>query len=333
MTHPTQPPDPYGDQGGYGQDPYGNYPQYGQNPYGQYGQYPQHPYSQYAYGQYQPGDFAQPGSFGGPPPPPRKRRAGLWAGLSAGAALLIAFLITAFVAPGFLLSGKGPQEIARATAAAIDAHDKAALHRLTCTDASVTVGAAIGAVGNVRSAHLRSVRQPASDRAVAEIAVRAGGMRATVDATFVRENGEWCWQDVSLTRGIASAPQGGVPPAPSVRPTRPPMSAPAVPGGPGSTGELVDARKAIEEFVTAVNDGDKSAATELACEAQRSAIAREIHAVSSDGVRLELRPDSLVGAEGFVNATLYLGAEKSGSVTVERDAPSEKYCVSFFVYF
>lgn len=330
MTHPPEPPNPYGEQGGYGQYPqYPQYPQYGQDPYRQYPHYPQYP--QYPYGQYQqPGDFAQPGSFGGPPPPPKRRRTGLWAGLSASAVLLIAFLVTAFVAPGFLLGEKGPQQIAQATTAAIDAHDKVALRRLTCTDASVTVQAAIGAVGNVRAARLESVRRPAPDRAVAEIAVRAGGTRATVDATFTRQGGEWCWQDVSLTRGIASAPQGGVPPAPSVQPTGRPTSTPV---GPGSSGELVDARKAVEEFVTAVNDGDKAAATELGCEAQRSAIGSEIDAVVADGVRLELHPDSLVGAEGFVNASLYLGAEKSASVTVERETPSEDYCVSFFVYF
>lgn len=188
MTYPPHPPDPYGQQGGYGQYP--QYPPYGQNPY------PYDPYGQYQ----QQGNLAQPGSFGAAPPPPKKRRTGLWVGVSAGAVVLVAFLITAFVAPGFLLNDKGPREVARSTAAAIDAHDKAALRRLICSDASMTVRAAIGAVDDVGSARLTSVRQQAPDHAVGEITVRAGGTRATVEAMFARQNDEWCWQDISMPR-------------------------------------------------------------------------------------------------------------------------------------
>src|SRR5699024_4692258 len=46
--------------------------------------------------------YGQPGGFGAPPPP-KKKRTGLWVGLSTGAVLVITFLITGLVAPGFLL--------------------------------------------------------------------------------------------------------------------------------------------------------------------------------------------------------------------------------------
>ena len=102
MTYPPQPGqppygqqpgDPYGQQPGgqYGTPPSGGFPQQGeQYPGGQYPQgFPQDPYG-------------QQGGFGSQPP--KKSKTGLWIGLGIGVVAVVAFVITAFVAPGFLLS-------------------------------------------------------------------------------------------------------------------------------------------------------------------------------------------------------------------------------------
>src|SRR5690606_6236701 len=71
--------------------PSGGFPQQGgQYPGGQYPQgFPQDPYG-------------QQGGFGSQPP--KKSKTGLWIGLGIGVVAVVAFVITAFVAPGFLLS-------------------------------------------------------------------------------------------------------------------------------------------------------------------------------------------------------------------------------------
>lgn len=108
MTFPPQQHGPeYGAQ--YGQPGYGGYPQSGgypqqPDPYAQYGQPPQFqpPYGQTPYGQ---PPQAQPGAYGGPQPPP-SGKTGLVAVLSVGGGLVLAltiFLVTGFLAPGFLV--------------------------------------------------------------------------------------------------------------------------------------------------------------------------------------------------------------------------------------
>ncbi|GAB3359588.1 hypothetical protein GCM10027360_20670 [Amycolatopsis echigonensis] len=52
-----------------------------------------------------PGYSNYPARPGLPGPSPRKPRTGLWGGLGLGAVVLVAFLITGLVAPGFLIGG------------------------------------------------------------------------------------------------------------------------------------------------------------------------------------------------------------------------------------
>lgn len=131
MTYPPQPGQPYGQDpqgqqpGGYPQQPYpqqGGWdpnaqqqPQQGWDQTQQYGQqqgwdqtqqYPQQggwdPNAQ----QQQAWDPNNPGytqGFGGPPAPPKKSKTGLLIGIVIGVVVLIAFGVTGFVAPGFLL--------------------------------------------------------------------------------------------------------------------------------------------------------------------------------------------------------------------------------------
>ncbi|UMP03130.1 Twin-arginine translocation protein TatA [Amycolatopsis sp. EV170708-02-1] len=126
MTYPPQPGQPYGQdpqgqqpqQGGW--DPnqqYGQPQQYGQqqgwDPTQQYQQQPQQGWDQtQQYQQPQQGwDPNQQGyqqGFGGPPAPPPKSKTGLIIGIVIGVVVLVAFGVTGFVAPGFLLSKDEP---------------------------------------------------------------------------------------------------------------------------------------------------------------------------------------------------------------------------------
>lgn len=91
MTYPQQP----------GQQPYGQQPGWQQAPgpgggYQQHGQFP--PGGQYPGGQY-PG-----GQYPGGPQPQKNGKTGLVVGIGVAVVALVVFTVTAFVAPGFLLS-------------------------------------------------------------------------------------------------------------------------------------------------------------------------------------------------------------------------------------
>ena len=117
MTYPPQPGQPYG-QDPQGQQP-GGYPQQGgwdqtqqyaqggqQQGWDQTQQYPQQggwdPNAQQQ--GWDPNNPGYPQGYGGPPAPPPKSKTGLIIGIVIGLVVLIAFGVTGFVAPGFLLS-------------------------------------------------------------------------------------------------------------------------------------------------------------------------------------------------------------------------------------
>ncbi len=136
MTYPPQPGQPYGQdpqgqqpggypqQGGWDQtQQYGQPQQYGQQQgWDQTQQYPQggqqqgwdqtqqYPQQQGAWDPnaqqqgWDPNNPGYPQGYGGPPAPPPKSKTGLIIGIAIGVVLLIAFGVTGFVAPGFLLS-------------------------------------------------------------------------------------------------------------------------------------------------------------------------------------------------------------------------------------
>ncbi|ASR37276.1 hypothetical protein BAY61_22310 [Prauserella marina] len=97
MTYPPQPGQPqFGQQPGWQQGQGGGFPQQGGG-YQQGGQFPQgggYP-QQNPYGQGQGGGF---------PPQEPKKKTGLWIGLATAVVVIAAFGVTAFLAPGFLLS-------------------------------------------------------------------------------------------------------------------------------------------------------------------------------------------------------------------------------------
>jgi hypothetical protein len=246
MTYPPQPGQPYGQQ----PDPYGGYPQsggfqqpspwqqpgqpqagqpqsgqqYPNPPYGgQQAQYPQQPSQQPQY----PGQFPSqfPGQqypgysqgFGGPPAPPRKSKKGLWAGISAVVVLLIAFGVTGFLAPGFLVSGTKSDTAdgaAQALVAGLNSKDTAALTALKCGDATTTVGQAIDEVGKLTKVTLHGAAIRVSDTEyTADLDVTTTGKPSPYLSTFGQEGGKWCWKDIGhgSSSDSTSAPQSGSP--------------------------------------------------------------------------------------------------------------------------
>ncbi|MBB3049907.1 hypothetical protein FHS23_000902 [Prauserella isguenensis] len=119
MAYPPQPggpgqPGPYGGQQGPQQA--AGHPRQGA---------PHGGYQQYAYPQQVPPP--QGGSYGGPP-----KKTGLVVGLSiGGVAVLATFFVTAFAAPGFLLSD-GPEEVADNYAQAVSSQDFGQLTQYVC---------------------------------------------------------------------------------------------------------------------------------------------------------------------------------------------------------
>lgn len=278
MTYPPQPGQPpYGQQPGpYGQPgaPQGGYPQSGGFPQ-QAGQYPptsgypqqgQYPQGQFQQGQYQQGGqfgYPQAGGFG---PPPPKKKTGLWVGLSAGAVVVIAFVITAFVAPGFLLGddedgggsgdgsgGTGAAAVAQQIIDGLNNKDTAALNKLTCSGADEDVSEAIGSVGDIEQATLGEVKE-SGNTATAKAKVVVLGDEYDVVSELAKDGGNWCWQNLSM---------GDVAPVS-------PEPSPAEPTGIGDeTGTSSpaggDPDTAVQQFVEAVNGGDEATATGMMC--------------------------------------------------------------------
>lgn len=195
---------------------------------GPYGQYPGGPNPQYGGQQPMPsGPYGQPGGFG-PPPPSGGNKAGVWIGVSIVVVALVAFAITAFVAPGFLVGGSKSQRAANhGTAedftvrgvAAQDLGDKvaealktgksAAVTPLLCPDATEElktfadefrepqdvsyIEVMVGLGGKHEKEGLTTAVRPLSGSAVGRPDI-AGEIPTSF--TFVRQADGWCWQDL-----------------------------------------------------------------------------------------------------------------------------------------
>ncbi|MGH3433078.1 MAG: hypothetical protein ACRDQB_09610, partial [Thermocrispum sp.] len=163
------------------------FPQGGYNPQDPYNQghggYQQNPYQQ---GYPQSGGFpAQGGGY--PPQPPPKSNTTLIVSIVAVVVLAIGALgVTGFVAPGFFLAddkkdsegdgksggGTGPEALAQAIVAGLNAKDAAALTALKCPDAEDDVSQVIGRVQQVLSAQLSGPVQTMGEaQATAQVTV------------------------------------------------------------------------------------------------------------------------------------------------------------------
>lgn len=296
MTYPPQPgpygqqPDPYWQQGGYPQS--GGFPQQGGGQYGQQPPYGQQPgYGQYPQGGYQQqfGQQGMPGGYPGGPggQPPKKGKTGLWVGLSAGAVVVIAFLITGLLAPGFLLgddedgeSGGGgtanandPKNVAQQIVNGINAHDRAALQALKCANADEDVDQAIQKIQYANNAKLRNVKNVKPDEAIALLDISIDGNQRKIFGRLLKEGGKWCWADYA---GAGSSSGSS--------------SSPSSPSSTGSSGggDSTEAGKAVEELVQALNAGDSSSATELLCEYASSSAESTISKITSGDAQLNV---------------------------------------------
>ncbi|NIJ14867.1 hypothetical protein FHU38_005275 [Saccharomonospora amisosensis] len=301
MTYPPQPGQPpYGQQPGpYGQ---GGYPQSGGFPQ-QGAQYP--PTAGYPQqGQYQQGYYQQGGQFGYPqgggfgPPPPKKKKTGLWVGLSAGAVVVIAFVITAFVAPGFLLSdkedgggagGSGAAAVAQQIIDGLNNKDTASLNQLTCSGADEDVSEAIGSVNDIEKATLGEVKE-SGNTATAKAKVVVSGDEYDVVSELAKNGGNWCWQNLSM---------GGTAAGPTTNPSEPAGTGDDTSGG---SGGAADAETLIQEFIDAINNGDEATATGMLCSGAGEMSKSSLDKVFTGSAQLSADP---VNEEGSASGSTY----------------------------
>ncbi|WP_205660589.1 hypothetical protein [Amycolatopsis antarctica] len=365
MTYPPQPGQPYGQQPDpYGQGQGGGYPQSGGFPqqgggYPQQGNYPQqggypqdggyqqggypqqgYPGQDGGYQQQYPQTGAYPqqgyqdpnqygGGFGGPPPP-KKKKTGLWIGLSGGAVVVIAFLITGFLAPGFLLgddggdkeAGASPEDTTNSLVSALNAKDKNALNALKCPDAERRVQSAIDDIDAVESAKLAGAGTKVSETeytALVDVVTKKDN--GQVKGTLAKQGEKWCWKNMT---NAGSA--GGKQDKPSAeRPSRTSKSSEESSSKPSSSSsgngpsEGNPASIALAQDVVAkLNAKDKAGVEAMMCE--NAMDARDaIEKVTSASAPALAAADT-VDASDFVDISGTIdGKEASGFISVMAD--------------
>ncbi|TWE30049.1 hypothetical protein [Prauserella muralis] len=308
MTYPPQPGQQPGWNGYGGQPPQGGCPQ----GYQQHGGHP-HQGGYPPPGQVPPYGYPQGGGgWGGPPPP--KSRAGLWAGLGAGALAVVAFVITAFVAPGFLLGddsgdppggagaqaggqggGNSAEAFAQGIVAAFNNSDTNTLNAAMCPGAEPDVSEVIGQASVVENMKLGAVKSVSDTEATAEVSLTAAGSPMTAVAALKNEGGNWCWD--GITMGSAGS-------SPSVGASES-SSAPA----PGTGGGDPDG--VVSRFVEAVNNGDKNAAMSLVCPDQEYTVGTDVERAIGDSAKLTAGPAE---QDGSVYTAEVTGTDDDGRV-------------------
>ena len=337
MTYPPPPGQPpYGQQPG---DPYGQQPG---NPYGtpsggfpqQGGQYPQG-YPQVPYG--------QQGGFG--PQPPKKSKTGLWVGLGIGVVAVVVFVITAFVAPGFLLSdddddstsggggnSSGAQALAEKIRDGLIANDTATLQQLACPDATDMVQGAIQSASELADVRIDGQAQENGDTATvkATVTLDGVGVETGITNTFAKQNGEWCWQD--LTFNVSNMPGPGemsdipsMPPAPSI-PSVPSPGSPGSASDIGSSGSSGGVEAFLQQFGEALNAGDAETLQGMLCPAATGAEEIEKALAAGDNYTMEDR----IRNEGSILNTSFVGSD--GRLSVYIDSQDEPLCVFIALY-
>jgi hypothetical protein len=300
VTYPQQPAgghDPHGGPGPWhaAPSPHGA-PQYGHPQYG--------------------------GGFG--PPPPRKNTGAVVAVVAAVVLVLGALGITGFVAPGFLLGddetdvgGPGPttttttttttsaeppgedaEALVAALVAGLDSQDAEALADIACRSAGSTVDEAIDDLDAVDEADLLDSDIVSDDEVTATVEITAGSRTGEVEVSVVRDDGDWCWQDITVVDD--GEPSG-------------PTSAPTDPGTPTAGGKPVtpEALATMHTFLDSVNTGDAATAKSLLC---ADAIATPADVDELVGYDPDLRIDpSMDGiASGTESVQLYLEGTAKG---------------------
>jgi hypothetical protein len=362
MTYPPQPgqpdygqqPDPYGQQpGGYGQQPggygqqqpggypqsgefpqqpgqpqYGQQPGYGQQPYGQPGYTQPYPsYDQSGGGQYPPPGQYPPGMYGVPPSGGGGGKKGLWIGLSVALVVILAALgITGFWKPGFFVGGSGgsgPQPVAQSIVDGLNKHDKAALKALVCANAESDVNDAIDEVNDVSNAKLSSV-QANGDKATVVVAVTASDTTGTATGGLEKQNGKWCWHDLSLKAASSSGRPSSA--TPSSRSRTPSSSSSS--SGSGAAYDVT-----AQNFLSKVNGGDSAGAMALVCQADTADIQPNVTKATSQGSHLTAQMSGIDGIGlGDLKGTIG-GDQISGGFISTDELDGGQACIDNFDFY
>ncbi|HEV2782407.1 MAG TPA: hypothetical protein VGX25_23690 [Actinophytocola sp.] len=254
-----------------------------------------------------------------PPSPPRRTALGV--ALAFLAVAMIAFGVTAFAWPGFLVaggdsasgcarpSGDDPRPYAEAIADCLEAGNSAVLTALTCGGNAETRDL-IGTADRIGGAELTALSVSGSE-ARAVIEVERDDDRATIQAVLAKDGNRWCW------KRIDAADAGGVP----ASPTNPESSVGAPPD---------DATGVLDRFLDAVNARDPDGAMELVCPTD-SRLRLRVTEVTNLGAELELDPADASGGEGFVNVDVRgtVGGKRASGGVSARQADG-RWCVSGF---
>lgn len=308
-------------------------PQPGHQPQGQYpgnSGVPNHPgLPSYPGGQYPQGHNPygmQGGGWGPQQPPPKKGRTGLWVVLSLTAVAVVAFVITAFVAPGFLLDddskgsqganadGDSAQALAVRLRDALNNRDTAALREMACPRAAGMVEATIAEISEVSDVELVGEAQEKEDTAVVKYGVTFYGEPITFENTLTKRDDSWCWQDLAIEAAI-----------------QPESDTSAVPGGPGAPGSPDAAEvgeKFLDEVVSTVNGGDTAAVASLVCPGMDSTTSNLEDAASSGVTYTADGPaTSEADEDGVLSVDLTLTGDDGSALSIAADNGDGEFCV------
>jgi hypothetical protein len=310
MTYPPQ--GPYGQQ----PDPYGQQqPQYG-------GGYPQQQPQTGQFGAYDPnaqygGGYQQYGGLGGPPEPPKSKTGPIIAIVAIVVLLLGGLGITAFVAPGFLLSDdegsnnagsgdksnektsenkdNGSQDFIDKLVAAADEQNSSVLETLKCSDATDTVDSAIKAIDNIDGAELGDIKDESADEVQFIVTISFDGKTEDDTVTIKKDDKDWCWQDID-----AGEPSGGD--DTSTEETTTEETEPSNPGGGGGTIGDSEGEQFVQSFLDKLNGGDGAGAAAMSCSDSTSQ--SDITEAAGQGAALEMDPAGTTADDAYVGADL-----------------------------
>lgn len=284
-----------------------------------YPQQPPDPYGQPAqYGGYQYGGFAPQ-----PPPAPKKKPTGaIVAAVVAVVVVLGGLAFTGFVQPGFFVdaatttttaaptstsaSGGDADELVKAVVAGLDSQDADALKKLTCLRAKSVVGKAIDDVSSLKKAKLVESDEVSATKVEAVVEVTTQSRTSKVEVTVVREDGEWCWQDIAKADG-PTASSAKVPTSARVTTTAAPSRQPTAGGKPVAP----EALAAMQSFLDSVNAGDAAAAGKLLC-ADGIAKAADVEKLVGYDPDLAVDPEMDGVSTGEDSVQLYLQGTAKG---------------------
>ncbi len=334
MTYPPQPGQPPYDQqpgGQYGVPPSGGFPQQSG---GQYPAIPGYPQGQYPHG--------PQGGFG--PQPPKKSKTGLWVGLGIGVVAVVVFVITAFVAPGFLLSdddddgntvndtangdgGGGAQALAEQIRDALNAQDTTALQGLICPDATPMVQGIVSSSAQISDVEIQGQVQENGDTATVTANVTYAGQPVNVENTLANQNGTWCWQDLVMnTPGMPSTPgdAGGMPEVPDSSDT-----------GNTSSAFSAEAGTFVKQVESALNSGDNLTLSSMICEGYEDEVSGLDSAVAAGVTFTVSKTEKVENEEIPADVEMiqsYLTANDDSVLTIGADNAEGTFCIFLAEY-